>query len=64
MEDNERGYVSVTLKELLPRVDELSKDMGNDNRSGTIRIIVKKYFDLKDAGLDILKLDKDEILKR
>jgi metal-responsive CopG/Arc/MetJ family transcriptional regulator len=58
------GYTSITLGELLEKVDELTKQMGNDNRSGTIRMIVKKYFDLKERDIDLLHLEIDDIVER
>lgn len=60
---DKKGYCSVTLKEQLERVDDHTREIGMDNRSGLIRMIVKKYYDLKEKGVDILKIDTEEIVK-
>jgi hypothetical protein len=57
------GYTSISLKSLLPLVDVLTVEIGDENRSATIRRIVKRYFDLKDLGIDILKADESKIEK-
>ena len=57
------GYTSISLKTLLPKIDELSEEIGDENRSGTIRRVMKRYFDLKDLGIDILKADESKIEK-
>jgi metal-responsive CopG/Arc/MetJ family transcriptional regulator len=57
------GYTSISLKSLLPLVDVLTVEIGDENRSATIRRIVKRYIDLKDLGIDILKADESKIEK-
>ena len=53
---NERvGYTSISLKGIIEKVDALSKETGIENRSEVIRMILKRYFDLKENGFDILK---------
>ena len=58
-----QGYTSISLKTLLPKIDELSEEIGDENRSGTIRRVMKRYFDLKDLGIDILKAEESKIEK-
>ena len=57
------GYTSISLKGLLVEVDSLSEEMGLDNRSETIRMILKRYFDLKKLKIDILRPDEKTIEK-
>ena len=57
------GYTSISLKGLLAEVDTLSEEMGLDNRSETIRVILKRYFDLKKLKIDILRPDEKTIEK-
>jgi len=57
------GYTSISLKGLLVEVDTLSEEMGLDNRSETIRVILKRYFDLKKLKIDILRPDEKTIEK-
>jgi len=57
------GYTSISLKGLLVEVDSLSEEMGLDNRSETIRVILKRYFDLKKLKIDILRPDEKTIEK-
>ena len=57
------GYTSISLKGLLVEVDTLSEEMGLDNRSETIRVILKRYFDLKKLNIDILRPDEKTIEK-
>lgn len=57
------GYASVTLGDVLPKVDKQAKDMGLNNRSLMIRMILKKYYDLKEKGMDLLKYEVEEIVE-
>jgi len=63
-DDNKSGYASVTLGDMLARVDEHTIENADDNRSLTIRRVLKEYYNLKDKGVDILKRDADEIVKK
>lgn len=58
------GYTSVTLGELLERVDQQSADSGINNRSLMIRLILQEYYTLKEKGVDILKMEADDIVKK
>ena len=63
-DENKGGYTSVTLGDILEKVDKQSADTGMNNRSLVIRLILKKYYELKDKKVDILKMDVDEIVKK
>ena len=51
-----KGYTSISLGNELERVDKHGLEMGL-NRSATIRMVLKRYYDLKDRNIDILKID-------
>lgn len=57
------GYTSISLNEQMANIDKLTEEQGIYNRSQTIRMILKRYFDLKDKGIDILKMNNEELKK-
>lgn len=60
-EVNKGGYTTVTLgKELLDKVDKHASKSVINNRSMTIRMILQQYYELKDNGVDILKMDAED----
>ena len=64
-EEKKGGYTSVTLgDELLGKIDKHSAASGMNNRSLVIRLVMESYYNLKEKGVDILKKDVDEIVKK
>ena len=61
--DKRVGFTTIYLKDWMAKVDKLSMDLGIENRSETIRMILKKYFDLKDNGIDLLLLNHEKLMK-
>lgn len=62
---SKKGYTSVSLGDLLEKVDEQSNKRGLKNRSLMIRLILQEYYNLKDKGVDLLKIDDmDEFVKK
>lgn len=57
------GNTTISLKDLLPKIDELTESNSDCNRSHTIRRILQIYFTLRDEGIDILKMDEQKIIK-
>ena len=60
-ENRRKGYTSVSLgEELMNKIDTQGKKSGGINRSLMIRLILEKYYELKDKGVDTLKVEVDD----
>ena len=57
------GNTTISLKEFLPKIDELTEANSDCNRSHTIRRILQMYFTLKDEGIDLLKMEEKKVIK-
>jgi len=63
-ENKRKGYTSISLgEENLAKVDKQSDELGGVPRSMLIRMIITKYYELKDKKCDILKKETNEIKK-
>ena len=64
-ENRRKGYTSVSLgEELMNKIDTQGKKSGGINRSLMIRLILEKYYELKENGIDTLKIDVDDFVKK
>ena len=63
-EHKKKGYTSISLgEETLKKVDEQSVELGGVPRSMLIRMVMTKYYELKEKKCDILKKEIKEIKK-
>ena len=63
-ENRRKGYTSVSLGgKLIKKIDDQGDKSGGINRSLMMRLILERYYNLKEKGVDILKKDVDEIVK-
>ena len=63
-ENKKKGYTSISLgEETLKKVDEQSVELGGVPRSMLIRMVMTKYYELKEKKCDILKKEIKEIKK-